>query len=84
MSSYDGGGFEEWVRDSIYGDVTEEQICAVIAVLEPVRAIIGQRCDDFDEDMQSWRDYRNSLWQLVPKDLDDRVTEILRPRKEGA
>ena len=78
MSSYDGGGFEEWVRDSVYGNVSEEQIQKIIAVLEPIRNYITDKCDnDYDEDTMSWREYRNSLWHTVPDELEAQVDAIL-------
>jgi hypothetical protein len=77
MSSYDGGGFEEWLRDSIFQEISEETLKKLSEVLEPHREMIDRMCCDYDKETQSWREYRNSLWSLIPPDVDQRVREIL-------
>jgi hypothetical protein len=79
MSSYSGGGFEEWLEDSIFRDaITEECWRNLVALLEPHRDMIDGLCDDYDEEIQGWREYRNALWSLIPEDINKRVTEILK------
>lgn len=82
MSSYDGGGFEEWVRDSVFHTVPENYIQRVMQLLAPWRETIDEKCDDFDEETQSWRDYRNSLWEYIPKHINDEVDAILEGKSK--
>lgn len=82
MTSYDGGGFEEWVRDSLYGNVTDEKVRQVTQLLEPFREAIDDRLDnDFNSEEQSWRDYRNALWDHIPEDVQREVDAILEGRR---
>lgn len=37
------------------------QQAAMVAVLEPLRASLEAQILDFDEESQSWRDYRNVM-----------------------
>ena len=82
MASYDGGGFEEWVRDSLYGIISDEKVRKVIQLLEPFRETIDDRLDnDFNSEEQSWRDYRNALWEHIPEDVQQEVDVILESRR---
>lgn len=79
MASYYGGGFEEWVRDSLLGDVPEDKIQRILRLLAPYKTVINERLDlDFDPEEHSWRDYRNSLWELIPDSFQMAVDAILR------
>jgi pantetheine-phosphate adenylyltransferase len=82
MSSYDGGGFDEWLRDSIYGQVTDEQMAKILEVLEPLREYIDEKIGlQFESDTMSWRTYRNDLWLCIPEDVNAKVAAILKGEK---
>lgn len=73
MSSYDGGGFDEWVRDSLFGEVSEEKVQQVKKLLEPYREYVENSLDSFEPEEHSWRDYRNSLWYNIPDDVNKAI-----------
>lgn len=77
MSSYDGGGFDEWVRDSLFGEVSEEKAQQVKKLLEPYREYVENSLDSFEPEEHSWRDYRNSLWYNIPDDVNKAIEVIL-------
>ena len=79
MSSYDGGGFDEWVEDSFFSPTTQEQLNQIKALIEPYREMIDNKLDhDFEPETISWRTYRNSLWSCIPDEINQRIAEILR------
>jgi hypothetical protein len=77
VSSYDGGDFDEWVRDSLFGDVSEEKVQLVMKLLEPHRESIEGSLEGFEPEEHSWRAYRNSLWDMIPDDVNKAVEVIL-------
>jgi len=78
MASYDGGGFDGWLRDSLFGDVPEEKVERVKKLLEPYREGIQYALDhDYDPEEHSWRDYRNSLWYRVDDEVNKAIDVIL-------
>lgn len=79
MSSYGGGGFAEWLSDSIFkADPSDEEVAALHVILAPYQADIEIGIDGFEPDSMSWRDYRNGLWERVPKEASDKVAGILK------
>jgi hypothetical protein len=50
----------------------------VLAVLAPHR--FESLLDDFNEDEHSWREYRGSLWELLPDEARNEVARIVRER----
>jgi hypothetical protein len=79
MSSYYGGGFDEWVEDSFFCPITPDQLSRIKALLESYRESIDNKLSvDFEPDTMSWRTYRNDLWLYIPKDLNDKIDEIVR------
>lgn len=79
VASYDGGGFEEWVRSSLYGDISEEKIQQVLKLLAPFRKEIEYQLDEvFDPEEHSWRDFRNALWVHIPEGTQQDVDAILQ------
>lgn len=83
MSSYDGGGFDEWVGDSFFSPTTQEQFEQIKELLEPYREMIDDKLvSDFEPETMSWRTYRNSLWMCIPDEVNQKIAEILRgPQK---
>lgn len=80
MSSYEGGGFDEWVRDSFFCTLSQRQLDQIKAILEPYREMIDNKLDhDFEPETMSWRAYRNSLWSCIPDGVNQRIDEIVRP-----
>ena len=78
MSSYDGGGFDEWVEDSLFPPTPEDKLQEIKLLLEPYREMIDNKLsDDFEPDTMSWRTYRNSLWSCIPEGINQRIAEIL-------
>jgi len=81
MSSYDGGGFDEWVADSFFSPTTQEQRDQIKALLEPYREMIDNKLDrDFEPETMSWRTYRNSLWSCIPDGVNQKIDEVLRQK----
>ena len=79
MSSYDGGGFDEWVEDSFFSPTTKEQVDRIKLLLEPYREMIDNKLDsDFEPDTMSWRTYRNSLWSCIPTEVNQKIDNIVR------
>ena len=79
MSSYDGGGFDEWVEDSLFCSITPDQLGRIKALLEPYcESIDIKLVEDFEPDTMSWRTYRNDLWLYIPKNINDKIDEITR------
>lgn len=64
MSSIPGRTLEAFVEDVLMFP-TPEDVERVVALLETRRKQIESALDRFDEESQSWRDYRNSLWENV-------------------
>jgi len=77
VSSYDGGGFDEWVRDSLLGEIPEEKIQLVLKILGPYRESIENSLEGFESEEHSWRDFRNSLWYQIPDEVQKAVDVIL-------
>ncbi len=50
----------------------------VVALLEPYRESVEYVAGDFDEETQSWRDYRGAVWSTVPEEVMQRVSELMR------
>lgn len=64
-----------WLVESCYGDpwLTEEGAKTLVACFtEEERASIEYSLESYDEDTQSWRDYRNSLWYSISKESEAR------------
>lgn len=81
MSSYDGGGFDEWVQDSFRG-LTSEQETALKAVLEPFREMVDNMLESFEPDEMSWRTFRNDIYDLLPQETQDEVDAIFLVRPD--
>lgn len=59
----DAPTLEFFVQDSFFGNVTDEQLAAIVALLEPERESIEDRMAlDYEPEEYSWRDYRNGMW----------------------
>jgi len=81
MSSYDGGGFDEWVEDSFFSPTTQEQLEQIKALIEPYREMIDNKLDhDFEPETMSWRTYRNSLWSCIPEGVNQKISGILQQK----
>lgn len=50
----------------------------VLALLEEYRESIEYTADDFDDDAQSWRDYRPGVFGSVPEEVMAAVNELLK------
>jgi hypothetical protein len=74
MSSCEGHTLESWVIDS-FGNVSYVIMMATVRLLESNRESIENMIGDFDEDNQSWRDYRNSLWNYY-EDLNPTIDKL--------
>lgn len=61
MASCPGPTLEAFVEDALWRP-SPELVAAVVAILEPQRERIEDRISDYDEECQSWRDYRNYMW----------------------
>jgi hypothetical protein len=78
MSSYDGGGFDEWVEDSLFSTTTKEKLEEIKILLEPYRELIDNKLDsDFEPETMSWRTYRNALWSCISEEVNRKIAEIL-------
>ena len=67
MSSRDCSSLEGYIKDSMFGHFTVLHIMLITRILDrgdpEIRKYIEYKInDDFDEEEQSWRDYRNSLY----------------------
>lgn len=83
MSSYDGGGFDEWLEDSLHytaetSEILKSRTASVGALLAPYRETIESGIDEYCADTMSWRDYRNGLWYRIDKRVNDLVGPIMR------
>jgi len=70
MSSIPGYMLEDYIEE-LYIHPTKEETARRVKFHEPIRENIENWLMDFDEDSQSWRDYRNSgaeLWEQVLED----------------
>jgi hypothetical protein len=78
MSECPGYTLEDWLEDALMGVPKDsEDFRQIVAILEPARGDIERYLDDYDEEEHGWRDYRDGLWNCVPKDLTLKVDEIL-------
>lgn len=80
MSDYSGGGFVEWVEDSVVYDMKtpQDRVNGATALLGPYRAMIDSALEEFEPEEMCWRDFRNNLWDRIPKIVSDLVRPILR------
>lgn len=76
MASYDGGGFAEWLRDSLF-DPTPDQLERITKLLEPHREMIETSLSQYEPEEHSWRDYRNALWEHIPEECNREMDRIL-------
>lgn len=74
MSSYYGGGFDEWIEDSF--NTTPDKLLAIKAIMWPHRERITTALADFSEDEHSWRTFRNSLWHGYDEE-DRQIRDVL-------
>ena len=78
MSSCGEYTLEFFVRDSFFGNVTDEQLEKVVHLLEPEREWIEYRMlEDYDEECMSWRSYRNSMWDNIDPIYEKRIDAIV-------
>lgn len=79
MSSYGGGGFAEWLRDSYAFDVSDAGVEAVRGLLgsEEVSGIEAALAA-YSEEERSWRDYRNAIWHRFTDEESDRIAAAAR------
>lgn len=78
MSSRDGLDMESWLQDSLFGIGSDDpKFQQIIVLLEPYRDSLENAIFDFDEENQSWRDYRNALWSYIDPEIDDQINRIL-------
>lgn len=79
MSSRDGLDMESWINDSFFWDRCPPQSFEkIVAILEPCRVDLEYQIADFDEDTQSWRDYRNAMWDCIPKQISVQIDNIIQ------
>lgn len=64
MSSYDGGGFDEWLEDSFFSDITPDRWAAICAIMAPHRESVDIALEGFEPEEMSWRQFRNDLWHI--------------------
>lgn len=83
MSSYDGGGFEEWLEDSFMGTIPEETWMEIRSLMEPHREDIENALEGYESDACSWRDFRNRLWDRYEAE-SAKISAMLRAPKKGA
>lgn len=70
---------EGFVADSLF-KCTEQDEAAVVKILEPLREQIEAQMEDYDEETQSWRDYRNQMWEIFVEEnseINKQVSFIL-------
>lgn len=61
---------EDFVRDFYAGpELTDEQVALILKTWEPFRESVEITLDMFEEEEQSWRDYRNSHFDYLPNPL---------------
>jgi len=83
MASFDGTPtLEYWLDETVSRPpLGPEEMAKLVEILEPCRESIEEALRGYDEQdeetRQSWRDFRNSLWDHVPEDLDAQVTSLL-------
>jgi len=83
MSSCPGRTLEAFVDDCLMRP-TPERVERICMVLEPIREAIEIQIGGFDSEEQSWRDYRNDLWDSimdVHPDMDEAIEAILQETK---
>jgi len=83
MSSCPGRTLEAFVEDCLMRP-TPERVERICKVLEPERWRIEFRLEDYDSEEQSWRDYRNGLWDAIMEahpDMDKAIEAILQETK---
>jgi len=67
--------------EGLIADNWDETVVAVaLPLLEPYRESVEDIASDYDEEMQSWRDYRRAVWSPVPDDVFDKIDELLDNR----
>lgn len=77
MSSYDGGGFDEWLEDSFQAGIDPEKWRAIKAIMDPHRESIAIALEGFEPDEMSWRTFRNNLWYGREEEMR-KIDAILR------
>ena len=83
MSSCPGRTLEAFVDDCLMRP-TPERVERICKVLEPIREAIEIQIGGFDSEEQSWRDYRNGLWDAIMEahpDMDKAIEAILQETK---
>ncbi len=80
MSSMCGTSLEFFVEDSFIR-ITKDQEVKIIELLEPSRESIEYSMMDFDEDSQSWREYRNNMWSWLDE-YDKKIDSIINLKQE--
>lgn len=84
MSSIPGRTMESFVEDCLMRP-SPERVRRICEVLEPVRGNIENSLDSYDSEEQSWRDYRNGLWDMIMEthpDFENRIDAILEELKD--
>lgn len=79
MSSCDGYTLESWIVSSFFGNKIQAlQLLLVVKLFDQNgwRESVENAIDDFDEETQSWRDYRNSMWYTYEKETDKPIEVI--------
>ena len=66
MSSLPGYTLEAFIGDAFFR-ITKEQEAKLVEFYESEREYIESKMLDFDEETQSWRDYRNSMFECLPE-----------------
>ncbi len=75
MSSMDEATLEYFLKDSFRQYRTEAEEKFAVTICEKYREAIENAMDNFDEENQSWRTYRNSLWgSTIPDSIGDVIS----------
>lgn len=78
MSSCDEYTLEFFIEDSFFCELTNEQRKNLVHLLEPEREWIEMRMlEDYDEEVHSWRGYRNSMWYILDMEYEKRIDVIM-------
>lgn len=55
----------------------DRYVSIVLPFVEEYRESIENIASDFDEESQSWRDYRRAVWSPVPDSVFDAIEEAI-------
>lgn len=69
---------EDMSLEGLIADNWDDGVVHVaLPFLEPYRESIEDIARDYDENTQSWRDYRSAVWSPVPEDVFEKIEEVI-------